>query len=262
MEQLRASIPDAPPRPQYKEVSLEFKTTDEAEFYRGMTGIITRRWRAIEADGGAGAALERLKLFMRLRQLSLHPQVYIAARKKALGERYTREDWTGSSTKFDALRDLVAKEPGQRWIFFCHFHTEMEMLQAAFQAEPSVGRVQIYSGSLSAAEKEGVLAATHEPLESWQTEVLLVQLQSGGVGLNLQHFNRVVFTGPWWTKALMEQAVGRAVRIGQRDTVVVYHVSLAEEEALNIDVYMREKAEAKGALCREVLDRATTDCGA
>lgn len=258
MDQLRASIPDAPPRPAYKEITLEFKTTEEAEFYRGMTGIITRRWRAIEADGGAGAALERLKLFMRLRQLSLHPQVYIAARKKALGDRYPREDWAGSSTKFDALQELVGKEPGRRWIFFCHFHTEMEMLKAAFEANPLVGRVQIYNGTLSAAEKEAVLAATHTPLQAWQSDILLVQLQSGGVGLNLQHFNRVVFTGPWWTKALMEQAVGRAVRIGQREQVVVYHVSLAEEEALNIDVYMQEKADAKGELCRTVLEKATT----
>ena len=80
-----------------------------------------------------------------------------------------------------------------------------------------------------------------------------MQLQSGGVGLNLQHFNRVLFTGPWWTKALMDQAVGRAVRIGQRDVVEVHHVVLKEEEAMNIDTYMNDKAAAKGDLCKKVL---------
>jgi hypothetical protein len=83
------------------------------------------------------------------------------------------------------------------------------------------------------------------------------QLQSGGVGLNLQHFNKILFTGPWWTKALMDQAVGRAVRIGQRDVVQVYNIVLKEEGALNIDTYMSDKAADKGSFCQAVLEAAT-----
>jgi SNF2 family DNA or RNA helicase len=140
---------------------------------------------------------------------------------------------------------------GGRWIIFCHFHTEMDMLKELL--EPVVEKVQIYSGALNAAEKEAVLAATHSGAKS---EVLLVQLQSGGVGLNLQHFNKIMFTGPWWTKALMDQAVGRAVRIGQTKRVVVHHLLLKEEQGLNIDTLMNDKAKEKGALCREVLSAA------
>jgi hypothetical protein len=88
--------------------------------------------------------------------------------------------------------------------------------------------------------------------------VLLVQLQSGGTGLNLQHFDRIIFSGPWWTQALMSQAVGRAVGIGQRAVVKVYHLHLKEEVALNIDDIIHEKADGKGKLCREVLVGATT----
>lgn len=263
MEQLRASIPDAP-KPAIREVlKLDFDTEEEADFYRGMTGMIVRRWKAIEEDGFQGGALERLKLFMRLRQLSLHPQVYIAARKAALKSLYTRPDWFGSSTKFESIRCLVtgAKEGGpHKWIVFCHFAQEMEMLKKMFEAEPSVERVGVYNGAMSAAQKDKVIAATHTPLkEEGKHEVLLIQLQSGGVGLNLQHFDRIIFTGPWWTKALMEQAVGRAVRIGQKNQVVVYNMILKEEEALNIDNYMVERAEMKGALCSRVLQMARND---
>jgi SNF2 family DNA or RNA helicase len=84
----------------------------------------------------------------------------------------------------------------------------------------------------------------------------LIQLQSGGVGLNLQHFQSIVFSGPWWTAALMEQAVGRAVRIGQKSQVVVHHIVLKEEQGLNIDKHMRTKAEAKGKMCYEALAAA------
>ena len=247
MDQLRATMPDAPPRPVFHTTTLDFATEDEAEFYRCMTGAIQKRWRAIEADG---SAIEKLKLFMRLRQLSLHPQVYIAGRKKALGALYKRDDWLASSTKFDEIKKMVSD--GGRWIIFCHFHFEMDMLKELIQ--PIVEKVQIYSGALNASQKEAVINATHNDSKP---EVLLVQLQSGGVGLNLQHFNKILFTGPWWTKALMDQAVGRAVRIGQRDVVQVYNVVLKEEGSLNIDRYMTDKAAEKGELCGKVLAAAT-----
>jgi hypothetical protein len=81
--------------------------------------------------------------------------------------------------------------------------------------------------------------------------VLLLQLQSGGVGLNLQHFSKIVFMSPWWTAAMMDQAVGRAVRIGQEKTVEVTMLVLKEEDTMNIDVAMLTKAEGK----RSVLER-------
>jgi hypothetical protein len=111
---------------------------------------------------------------------------------------------------------------------------------------------------MSAAEKAAAVEESHTPVADGRAAVILVQLQSGGVGLNLQHFNRIVFTGPWWTKALMDQAVGRAVRIGQRDVVMVHHLRLKEESegALNIDAFMMEKAQQKGSWCAEVLAKS------
>ena len=131
------------------------------------------------------------------------------------------------------------------------------MLEEMLSQENDVELVQQYHGGLSAEEKQEVLDRTHMPL--LKNEVLLVQLQSGGTGLNLQHFDRIIFSGPWWTKALMDQAVGRAVRIGQTKQVVVYHLLLKAEEndeVLNIDRLISEKAASKGELCMEVLKLA------
>ena len=257
MNQLRASIPDAPPEPVHKDIVMDFATEAEREFYNGMSGLITRRWRALEADSAGPNGLEKFKLFMRLRQLSLHPQIYIAARKKALKSLYTRPDWTELSTKFEKIRELVCQsEVSHKWIVFCHFHQEMEMLADMLKMDSRVELVQQYHGGLTAAEKQDVLERAQMPLAEGKQEVLLVQLQSGGTGLNLQHFDQIIFTGPWWTKALMEQAVGRAVRIGQRKTVTVYNLRLLGEEALNIDAFMSEKASSKGELCRNVLAHA------
>jgi SNF2 family DNA or RNA helicase len=75
------------------------------------------------------------------------------------------------------------------------------------------------------------------------------------VGLNLQEFDRIIFTGPWWTQAIIEQGIGRAVRIGQTQQVVVHHLLLKREETMvdktvvmNIDKKMNEKAKEKYAL--------------
>jgi hypothetical protein len=259
MDQLREQITAAPPRPEFETLHLDFTTDEEREFYSGMTGIICKRWKALDADSGGPTGLARLRLFMRLRQLSLHPQVYIAARKAALKNLYTRADWTDSSTKFDKLREIVCESTtSHKWIIFCHFRLEMKMLQEMFRNENAVEIVQQYNGGMSASEKADVLERTQLPLTPGKQEVLLIQLQSGGTGINLQQFDRIIFTGPWWTKALMEQAVGRAVRIGQKNVVKVISIALKEEEALNIDKYMLEKAEEKGGLCSKVLSYANS----
>jgi SNF2 family DNA or RNA helicase len=264
MDQLRASIVDAPPAPEIQTQSLAFDTAEEGEFYKGISGVIVKKWKAVEADGAG--ALKKLQLFMKLRQLSLHPQVYIDARKKALGSKYSREDWNGSSTKFEAIRSTIEGQIGNsgaphKWIIFCHFHPEMQLLESMLKAQLWCRSVSIYSGVLNHKERAAMIEKTHLPLpSSKQTDVLLVQLQSGGTGLNLQHFDRIIFTGPWWTSALMEQAIGRAVRIGQKEIVKVYNFVLQEEEAINIDRVMRAKAEEKGSLCRQVLELATRSC--
>jgi SNF2 family DNA or RNA helicase len=260
MDQLRATMPDAPPRPVFVKHSLPFLTEDEREFYTGIQGLLTKRFRALEDERKNG--FERFRLLMRLRQLSLHPQIYIGARKKVLGRAYNRPDWTGTSTKFETIRELLSASAGEphKWIIFCHFHGEMEMLQTSLRALPFVRHVGIYSGAENAGQREKVLAESREPLLAGATaDVLLVQLQAGGVGLNLQHCDRIIFTGPWWTSALMEQAVGRAVRIGQRAVVEVHHLILKEEEGMNIDHVIMKKAVAKGEMCRDVLKAAFTD---
>jgi len=263
MDQLRNSIPDAPPSPIIETKTLPFDTSEEGEFYKGISGVIVKKWKAVEADGAG--ALQKLQLFMKLRQLSLHPQVYINARKKALGAKYMRDDWVGSSTKFEAIRNTMEAQIGDqvahKWIVFCHFHPEMQLLESMFKAQLWCRNVFVYSGTLNNKERANILEQTLTPLpSSKQTDILLVQLQSGGTGLNLQHFDRIIFTGPWWTSALMEQAIGRAVRIGQKETVKVYNFVLEEEEAINIDKVMRNRALKKGTLCKQVLELATRDC--
>jgi len=257
MEDLRSEIPALPKAAIEKRHILDFVTEDEADCYRGIHSSISKHLSTL----GLGMN-ERFRLIMRLRQISIHPQVYIAARKREFPSYY-RDDWNLPSTKFLALRGLIEnefteKQGHHRWLVFCHFHEEMTLLQEYLMESPIIRNVHIYNGSLSAKEKEEVIEDSKEALTGHLQEVLLVQLQSGGVGLNLQHCDRVVFMGPWWTAALMDQAIGRAVRIGQTENVVVHHLILKEEDGINIDRLMRDKAKEKRELCRRFLDIASS----
>ena len=128
------------------------------------------------------------------------------------------------------------------------------MLKELLSTIDFIRHIGIYSGKLSQDERTALLKTLKQPLSDDKTaDVLIIQLQSGGVGLNLQEFDRIIFSGPWWTQSMMNQAIGRAVRIGQQNQVYVHHLHLNEEKTMNIDRMMNEKAKAKGQLNERIL---------
>jgi SNF2 family DNA or RNA helicase len=145
-------------------------------------------------------------------------------------------EWDESSSKMDALKELIAAEEDEKFLVFCSFQEEMELLQT-FLGEG----VETYHGALTEKARREVLTRAKAP----SCRVLLIQIQCGGCGLNLQEFSRVVFMSPWWTSALMDQAIARSVRMGQSKKVIVTHLLLKEETGLNIDEMTHQVAEAK-----------------
>ena len=253
MEEMRALLPELPKAAKITKVRLDFETEEEEEFYRGVQGKIMRIWKATARD----QQFVFIQLLMKLRQLSIHPQVFINGMKRKYGD-YEREDFEIPSTKFISLKNKIESHmKGAKWIVFCQFHDEMNMLNEYLSESPAVWRVQQYHGGLTQKEKDEVIERSHDVIEEYgKNDILLVQLQSGGVGLNLQHFTQVVFMSPWWTSALMDQAIGRAVRIGQKEQVEVTLFVLKEEDSLNIDEKMLEKAREKKELLVTVFKSA------
>lgn len=257
VDELRETLFELPKEETTHIHTLPFESQEERDFYRSIQGKLVERLNVLMEEGSDQWAI--LKLLLLLRQLSVHPQVYINARKRE-STYYRRDDWKGDSTKFSALKNLIDQQSSEqhRWIIFSQFHDEMDLLAAALRQLPRIRRVQIYSGKQTQDERDEIIQRTYDPLTNEKTtEVLLVQLQSGSVGLNLQHFDRIAFMSPWWTAALMDQAVGRAVRIGQEKQVQVHHFRLEEEQSLNIDKIMIDKVEMKRELCDWFLENAT-----
>jgi SNF2 family DNA or RNA helicase len=53
-------------------------------------------------------------------------------------------------------------------------------------------------------------------------EVLLMQIQTGCEGLNLQKFKEVYFVSAHWNPSVEDQAIARCHRIGQKNEVDVF----------------------------------------
>ena len=218
MDSIRGKVPDAPPVPDEEEHVLEFASAKERNFYRAT------------AEHGYDYQFE---MFLRLRQASVSPATF-------------DKSWTAPSTKMIGLGDLIETDRGRKWIVFCSFHEEMRLVAKYLEDRLNLD-VEQYHGGLSQAERTATLMRARDPL----CDVLLIQLQAGGCGLNLQEFDRVVFMSPWWTSAMMEQAKARAVRMGQKKVVKIVHLLLAIEKGLNIDTMMGTAADVKRDLLKD-----------
>jgi SNF2 family DNA or RNA helicase len=259
LDSLRSVIKDAPPHPKVTELSLEFDTDKEEEFYYGIQG--STESMAIKYKKDQLSMTDAFKMLLRLRQLSVHPQIYINAKRRE-DASYDRKNWYEPSTKMNAVADIIRKDDGDdevhRYILFCQFAEEMELFREFLLAENLMKAENIlqYDGSLTHAQRTEVLQRSKETTEK---AVLLLQIQAGGVGLNLQEYDRIIFISPWWTAALRNQAVARAVRMGQKKRVHVYHLKLAveeDEDIVSIDQLVNGKAEEK----QKMLDKLFALC--
>jgi len=238
----------APPRPVIEEKILEFTSAEEKRIYRAIQGEIKASRLASYVHDVA--ATNKMLMLLRLRQASIHPQIYISSMRKS-NESYSREDWTTVPAKFvetgAMIREELTVDPTHKYIVFCQFHEEMSLLKAHLENEKIISGIQMYHGKMTASERNDALLAARLP----SCQVLLIQIHSGGVGLNLQEFDRCIFLSPWWTAALMSQAIARTVRMGQTRVVRVVHLTMAEEKTLNIDRMIMTRVETK----REALKR-------
>ena len=256
LHSLRAVIKGAPPVPEIHEDVLPFTTEEEGEFYHGVQGASESMIKKYSGD--LVSQVEIFKLLLRLRQISVHPQIYIDAKRRE-DHLYNRKNWNAPSTKLTRIQSIMKEDTKEthKYIIFCQFIDEMSLIRE-FLLSQSLAKdenILLYHGGMNQAERTKVLEHSKQTTE---TTVMLLQLQAGGVGLNLQEYDRIIFVSPWWTSALMDQAIARAVRMGQTKVVKVYHLRLQSEESdsiINIDSMVNGKAAEKRKMLENLFKR-------
>jgi SNF2 family DNA or RNA helicase len=100
-------------------------------------------------------------------------------------------------------------------LVFNIFHMTGNRLETLLREQDVVvGRIH---GGTSAAERHAVVSG----IQDGSIDVAILQIDAAGSALNLQAANRIIMLEPSWTPGANHQAVARAVRIGQRNPVLI-----------------------------------------
>jgi SNF2 family DNA or RNA helicase len=126
----------------------------------------------------------------------------------------------GHKSKIDNVVKIVVKNAtnNNSKIIFCSFRKEMDILYEELDAYGI--DVKIYGGRSSRKTRQEILAN--------MPNVLILQIQMGCEGLNLQYANEIYFVGPLWNPAMEEQAIGRCYRLGQTKPTHVYKFIMSD----------------------------------
>ena len=134
-------------------------------------------------------------------------------------------------TKLNRLIEFIKERKRDKKLIFCHFNKEIEYLTLQLSSDNC--KVNYFNGSVSNKKRIEILKSN--------VDILILQIQTGCEGLNLQQFNEVYFISPSWNPAIESQAIARCHRIGQEKPINVFRFKMkpfdSEYNTLSLDMY-------------------------
>ena len=117
--------------------------------------------------------------------------------------------------KFKALLEIITKGK-EKCIVFTQFHSAWQKI-CKLLSENNIGFVSI-EGKMSPNQRERAIQSFQT---SDETRVFVMTTKTASVGITLTAGSHVIFLEPCENEHLRKQAIGRAWRIGQKNTVTV-----------------------------------------
>jgi hypothetical protein len=247
MAELRGVMGAIPPAPIFHSHDLTIPAgSKEGRLFHALCNQLQS---AIDSKTVSG--LIKLELYLRIQQFLVHPQIYIESMRAKFKSAYPRPDWSASATKWSAVNAELARAviDNAPVIVFCNFRSEMDRVVAA--AEEMGGAVWAIRGGMGAEKIGEAITEARVAATEGRPVVVVVQIVSGGCGLNLQFCRRVLFLSQHWNPAVVHQAVGRAVRIGQTSAVTVHTFRVIDDVLDNMDRRMAQLHLFKIGLARQ-----------
>ena len=145
------------------------------------------------------------------------------------------DDESGESVKFDVVRSILSEIEGSagKVLIFSQYVKSLERLSRGIGIPH-----EIFHGGLSLELRERMLETFRR---SQGPRALLLSLQAGGVGLNLQEAATVILFDRWWNPATEDQAVQRAHRYGRQVPLEVIRFLVEDSVEEKIQTVLREK---------------------
>jgi SNF2 family DNA or RNA helicase len=125
-------------------------------------------------------------------------------------------------------------------LVFSQFVTHLALVRKALD---KLGiTYQYLDGSCSMADREKSV----KKFQGGESDLFLISLKAGGLGLNLTAADFVIHLDPWWNPAVEDQASDRAHRIGQIRPVTIYRLvaqNTIEEKIIHLHNTKRDLAD-------------------
>lgn len=161
----------------------------------------------IQAQGIEKSRIQVLSALLKLRQICNHPAL--------LDKSFNGElDISGKYEQFLELMGEVI-DGGDKVLVFSQFTSMLDIFEKDL-ANKKINYLRLDGSTKNRQE------VVDEFNNNENIKVFLISLKAGGVGLNLTSANAVFLYDPWWNPMAEKQAVDRAHRIGQKNTVNIY----------------------------------------
>ncbi|KAI1775100.1 SNF2 family N-terminal domain-containing protein [Hypoxylon cercidicola] len=149
---------------------------------------------------------------------------------------------SGFSTKLSAVvQNVIHSGPEAKSIIFSYWTTTLDILSQLLR-QAGIPYYQV-DGRVNYADRSTRLKNFKEDP---QVRVLLMSIETGAVGLNLTVANQVHIVEPQWNPSVEEQAVARALRMGQtREVTIIRYVMEKTVEQNIVNLQLRKKKLAK-----------------
>jgi len=233
-EEVAPELPDVTRTVHFCEMNSEQK-----DLYESEKSIYRNKIMEVIASEGIGRSqIMILKGLMQLRKLAIHPILNDAS-------------YTGNSAKLEEILGRLAqiKEENRKVLIFSPFVKHLYLIKE--QLSKSGTPFSFLAGEVPQQQRSSVIAEFDKHKGH---RVFLIQLKTGGTGLNLTEADCVFLIDPWWNPAAEEQAIARAHRIGQQKRVFVWRFitkDTIEEKILKLQ-------ERKSRLAFDVIEHTNT----
>ncbi|MEG1487245.1 MULTISPECIES: DEAD/DEAH box helicase [Lactococcus] len=211
---------------------------DQKVIYLAQLELMQKQLLEMDSATLSRSRIEILAGITRLRQICNTPALFM-------------DDYKGSSGKLERLRELLAqiKDSGHRPLIFSQFTKVFPHIEKLMEEQEMTAYK--LTGSTPIKDRLSMVQA----FNAGSRDAFLVSLKAGGVGLNLTSADVVILVDLWWNPAVEEQAIARAHRMGQKNTVEVIRLitqGTIEEKIMEIQ-------ERKKDLIANVLEGDTVD---
>ncbi|MEP3478072.1 MAG: SNF2-related protein [Fuerstiella sp.] len=225
-KEVAAELPDRLEETIYCEM-----TDDQQKLYDELRQHYRESLLGVVQEEGIGKSkMHVLEALLRLRQAACHPALLNRGEEE---EAYAKLEFL-----IPHLKELVAEN--HKSLVFSQF---TGMLSIVRQHLDAAGIEYEYLDGQTRDREARVKAFQ----ENDDCRVFLISLKAGGLGLNLTAAEYVFLLDPWWNPAVEAQAIDRAHRVGQTQTVFAYRMicrGTVEEKIAELQKKKRDLADA------------------